>query len=747
MARDIPEYKRSQGIIPAAEPQGFDAALKETGASSRIIGELGSQLSKSASLEQSRQAGFEAGLTPGRTLLPAFTENDKEFIKTYREQEYNIAANNASLAIQRFAFEAQKIPSAKSLANFNAQLNEYEQNNVGLLTKETARELKPKLDALRLSVNLDVEKAMFEKGQTFQKENLKGSIERTSKDVGDLLANGLYEQAFADKERAKNTLDTPWAASTWPEETRKALKKEIDTSYYRDVAKNQMSDAVKVPGAAEELLTDAAKLPPTHENITKQESYLATYNNYRALTKAHDQVKISEATQDLENGTWTPVKMIALKSEVSAPAYAQFELAVDRHLRKSKEDEATYAYMLNNSKDAIALANLTSDELNGGFAQMLKRGALAQGSPLTFEQEAHTAQQIEAAIPSFNKKLSAGINSNNPEMAAKSAQIYAAMFDKNPLAVSGVDAKSKAKADVIAAQLGGNASPLEAVKFATDKIDNLSPKDIQARQELFKAQLKDNDKNNPIDQEKWVRKATGFGSKQMPPGVVNDFMASMQRHYMISGDWGIAEKNASLDIKGAYGEDHGRVMYLPPSLSWPGGDNTTFVNNLAISQLERLFSDQRIAYDNNNALSYFEFPDKAIKAPGNILYDSRLQGIATPGGGIPGRQIPAVMVSDNGRVKGHVIYNSDVETVKDGSQPPSYSFLFVPNDKSKPIPIYNQEHGQARFVFGAKESKAYQDTIDKEKSRKGSEQKAADALANKIAEVRELHGDTNAQDY
>lgn len=746
MAKDLPEYTRQQGITPAASPQGFDTAMAEVASSTNIISQLGTQISQMASNEQARLAGLEAGKTPGRVLLPAFTESDQEFVKAYKAQEYNIAAISASKALETFSFEAKKMPSNKSLETFNQQMGEYVQNNIDILSADTVQELKPKFEAQILGVNHEIQQAVFNKNQKFMQDGLKQSITQSEKDVEQLISQGLYQEAEKVKERQKNELDSDWAAYMFAPEIRQGIKKEIDDSYLRATYRKTMTDAFKVPGLAEELLQDAAKLSPSLENLMKQEVYLATYKNHRALVRSTDEIKLAQATFDLEADQMTPVKMLTLKEEISAPAYADFEVKVARHLRKNKEDETHADYLLDNSRDAIALANLTDAQLNEGFATLLKRGAQAAGQNLTFEQEAMMAEQLEATIPSFNKKLSGGINSNNPEMAVKSARMYANLFDKNPTSVAGIDAKSKAKAELINEQIAANSTPIDAWKFASDKIDNLTPKDIAQRRELFQAYLKDNDKKSPLQQDAWVRKITGFGDKKMPPGIVTDFVAAMEREYMLSQDWGISEKNATLTIKGLYGEDHGRIMYLPPSANWPGGDNPVFLSNLAIMQLENILHDTRIAFDapNSTATHYFKFKEGSLKEPGLTLFESRLKGVTTPGGISfrPSTRLRGVMVDSNGKeVSGEFIYNSDIYTTKDKNALPSYAFLFIPKGSNKPIEIFTKDLSAARFYFGEEERKHYQSLLETEKKRKASQRFRADELKNKIIEMREALGE------
>ena len=225
---DLPEYKNRVAIEPGQVSTGWSQTLGDSAKSLAVIGELGMQVAQQSANNLAKEVGYQAGKTPGLELLPSFTETDAEFAQAYHQQEYNIAKNNASIFLEKAAFDAAKNPSAQSIAMFEEQTKEYLHNNIESLSTNTKRELMPKLEQAFIQSKLNLEGAVFKKAQQFQQENFKTGINDAVKDINNLV--GEYDIAGAKSVIAqkKAELNSAWVKSIYSDGVRKEIAQSLD---------------------------------------------------------------------------------------------------------------------------------------------------------------------------------------------------------------------------------------------------------------------------------------------------------------------------------------------------------------------------------------------------------------------------------------------------------------------------------------------------------------------------------------
>ena len=455
-----------------------------------------------------------------------------------------------------------------------------------------------------------------------------------------------------------------------------------------------MNDAIDI-GDAEQKLVEAGNAPATVNNLLRAQTMLDTYNFKQKVNKASEDIIISDYTNLLEMGALGPTEMSVLRDKVSAPTFAKFQLAVDRFERAQRTEQVSNDYFLNNKDNTIALANLSTEEKDRGFQALVLD--YTKGQQPTLSNEAMVAQEVQATISSFNKKLSAGINSNDPQQSVASSQIYRSLSRNNSLSVAGIGDKSALKAQAINDFKDAQVSDLDAWKLASSQIDNLTPADIKAREEMFSEQLRAREYRSTTEKLMWAQKATGL--EDAPPGMAQDFEKSVKNFYMLGGDWDRAEEMAGKAINNRYGvsEFNGQkqTVLLPIEKNWPGGDNEIYLQNLFIDRIERLSLMQKDQFNAGNAGFYYEFAEGAITPEGNILTDSRMRkfrpGFLWAGSA---KHFPGVRVDAAGnKIEGLFIISSDALTeINESGVPPSYGILFQPKDKILPSQVYDENN-------------------------------------------------------
>jgi hypothetical protein len=775
---DLPEYQRSTQIEVGETATGFARATKGLSDSYNIWSDLGIEVAQNAASQRSRELGREAGNVPGRTLIPAFTKSDAEFNKAYHEQEYNIALQNGTNVINKAAFEAFKNPSAQSVAAYEKFVTQYMQENMPTLTRETAYALKPALEQSFLASKYKLEEEVFKRALTFQKETFQQSINSGIKNATDLIANG--DEAGGDEavSKVKGSLNSDFGRTNYSEGARKEILTEVDKQVIGAKSRAQMNQAIE-SGSAEQVLKDAANLPPTADNLVRMQSLYGAYSQYSSMVNANDSIVTNNYTKKLVEGSLTPTDMITAKEDLSASGYSKFEVTVAKWLAQNTKDNSAIEYFNKNFNNSIALANMTPDEINTGFNARVK--ALSGGGTPNLADEAVVAREVQATVPYFNNKLKAGINSNDAQVAVQSAQLFRSLLQDNPLSVDGIDSKTAMKAQIINDQLAANATPLEAWEHATKNVDNLKPEDIKRREEMFEEELKTNGKKSTSDQLAWAQTQAGFNGYQVPPSIASDFLNAMKRNYVASGDWAASEKLATQVIQSLYGftnvNGQKMVTYLPIEKTWPNGNNETYIQNVLVDKLERLFIEQKQSFDDPDSTTgfYFKFPDGIIKPQGNILSDKRIASneivkvkVPVPEGfnavwlGDEGEFkqyyvpkvnfIPAIRIDAEGNeIRGRIITSSDKYTMLSQSGlPPTYGVLFLADGKNLPQQVFDTDTSAARFMFNENDMKLLDEISTRGESeaqhKAYDDRKAADELRAKIIEMREALGEDQYYD-
>jgi len=715
---DLPEYQKSQSIQTAAQPLGFAGVMADVGKlSTSIISELGMKAAQAASNQRAALAGAETGATkPGLNLLPFLGESDKHFQQAYQDQEYATAVKDGSNYLERIRFEALKNPSAEGLALYDESYINAIDTLSNNLSKVNASRVKEQLSAKALVGRYDIEGQILQKDNKYLVENFQAAFEQSIKSINDLMGLGDEKSADAIIETTNSIIDSPdiQVSPSVRIKLKEALEQAKTDSKYRA----EMTQAIK-DGKGEELLKDIAGEKLTSANAHKAEVMAATYKNHQMLVSAYESKYVDKLTAKAKMGELSQSDMVMAESQLGASSFAAFEVKVAKILAAQKEQAAIFDYADENKSNALALSRLTPDQLNGYFAEKVKRTSIETGMPPDLQMEAEVARTIDAPISSFNKRVSAGINSNNPDVARQAAGVYGSLMLVNPNAMSGVTAEAGQKADTLNRLLTNGSEPDKAVEAASKHYDNLTPTQVKERGEMYERIIQTKAKWKTIDKQKSaIASSMGFNKDIIPDGLTIDFMTTLKEKYMESGNFDDALKNTTDQLSQVYSETDlngfKQVMKNAPDRHLP----TAEVRSMIRQEADNLFSSANVDFEKHpNSKGLYRYVTPTGKAQTiNVEGKNRLAGLELES------LVQPVYIerfdSKGNMTKGTLLVLPDrfSEFLPEGTKA-SYGMWFYEDGALQPQPIYdvNKDYSNARFTITDKNILDYlQKTLSQE---------------------------------
>lgn len=718
MARDLPEFQRKSAIQPAASPVGYAQAAVEANAGIEYIGQLGKQVAKHASIQQSELQAREDAKTPGRILLPAFSDADKAYIDTYKAQEYSIALQNGGKELSRLGFESLKRPNAESLALYDQESQSLIEQLASQVTPETGQRIKDALGVDALKQRFRIEAEIFKRDERFLSENFQGAYEQTIKSISDAMALGDEETADIILKTTEGIIDNPEITYELSPAARIKLKQVLHQTKENAEFREEMLDAVRNKTVAQKL-EQLTHEPFTSKNMRKAEVMLDTYKQQLMLTAAQDDLILDGLKVKMANNTLSPSEVIAAKDKVDPSRFSGFEVEYTKWLQNKVADGNMYDYFVGNRNNGMALASMSGGDIDKAFAQYVKNTADKLGVPPSLQLEASLAAGVDAPIPSFNKKLNAGINSRNPEVAAMASSMYGALATGNPNAVAGVTNDAGQKAETWNRLLTGGATAEQAFEEIS-KSYNVTAAQLKEREEMWPTLLA-NKKLKTIDkQKKEVANVMGFKQDIMPEGLALEFMDNVKNKYLASGNYDDAWANTAKQMAQVYQQTNfngfDQVMRNAPDKYFP----TEEVKTMKLQRAENLFAGVNKAFENPGDIkglySYKMTKQDTRQVPNTVGMG---MGGFTAGFGLR-RENKIVLERkdhDGNITKGILVVMPDKYT----DYPPegvllSYGMYFKPDGQSQFQPIYDadNEYSNARFNITVAEAQAYQNKLKSE---------------------------------
>ena len=751
----IPEYKSSVQI-QGADTVSFAGSTAGLSNTYDAFAQMGAQFAQNMADTRAMEAGIEAAKRGPQTLLPSPTSADAQYAKAFKEQQYSQSLANSTKFLERLTFNTQKYLNANSLMAMDGIAQQGIHELTQSLDPEVSRNLKPKLEAIYDSTRLKLEGQLFEQERQASKSNANFAIEKSMEAASDLIAQGNHRGAIDLYQSIESVIDDPIA---YPDAThadrariKEAFKETLKDADTRADISARLRNGMDVPGT----LKKYANATTTKDNLRRAQVAYDTYRNYNTMVDSYDNKLIVDAQTKREMGTLTPFDMQNLKNELQPLTFAKFEMETLRWLKSHQAEEDTYAFFVANAQNPINLSEQTPQQLDKNFARRVQEFSVANNVPPDLNAQIEVAKGIDYAIPSLNKKISAGLNSGNPAIATDMAGLYASLKKWNPNTVSGVSDDAANKADIINAQLSAQVPIAEAYKNATNTVDGLTEAEIKYRQDQFKYLLSSHGYSDPVMQELLVGAQMGIGADLIPTGLMPDFMTAFKDAYIGTKNWDLALNKATERIKRVYGPEdiNGIKMWskFPTSITWPD-NNLTLKRNMAIKTALGIFEGQKAAFLNpeSTANVYYDFKEGTIRDVDNEYTQSRL----TPKPGVFGyfkdqtfevvrHEIDPLDPDKIHHIPGILIIKSDDYTQSpQPGQYPTQGYWFLPDGKNIPQMIYDAKtFTNARFGYNPEEiEKAKAASLQKFVDNKRNNDAASKELRDKIIEMREQLGE------
>lgn len=608
---NLPEYTRQSPIQPASGHTDFASAMEGVGTTSGVIGELGLQVSQKAANEQARLQGLEAGKTPGRTLLPAFTQSDEEFVKAYKAQEYATVTNNASEYLNRLTFEAMKNPNAENLISYDQMYEQFIGNVTEGLAPETAEAVKESARAKYQTGRYQLESQIWKRDQQFLQENMEKAFKDSLKTISDAVENGNAEAVANVYATTTAMIDDKDINPDLSPAARENLKKVLIDTVADANSRKQMMGAIH-SGKAEDLLKSAAEKPQTEANSRQAKVFYDTYRNYQAMTAAHDDVLITNAKTSMDNQTFDPTDMVLLKEKIkSKRRYAELERNVARFVATQQKDNANYAAIKKNANNVAFLSNVENKDLNTYLATASAQQAQMTGRPDDIFNKIDVASGVKAKFPMITDAASAILHGGAPQDVVKLMDAIIRTEDpenlnRNPFTFAGLSTKDRALVKNFQNRVLARNQPDQAYLDAKEAVFNVLPAELDARKLRFVENTRKNgsyDLSSLENLNKRAIQAIGLPKGlKVPPGLGLVFRRELEANNDAAVEWEDAVKMTGDKLRDVYGvsriNGQDEIMFLPPEMYVPGGLATSDIMHVqALSQVKTNIDAIRTRYN------------------------------------------------------------------------------------------------------------------------------------------------------
>lgn len=707
MAKDSPEYQRRMTITPAASPTGAGNAMADVGQSYEILGGLASQVASNAANQRSQLAGQKAGQIPGKNILPAITQADQSYRDAYVQESSKVLAVEADRLMNKLTFEFGKNPqpTGSDLLKFQEEATKGLSSLTNLADESIRSDLNrsffQKFDHDSLVLAKRVEEANGEKLIA----NFNNTSQANLVNMYNFGQQGMYE---ALEDTYQNQLKNAESVRNLIGEDKyiqqlQTAKLSRDTAIYegemvREYNANGELNAIK-------YIQNFAKNKPEEINESEHLQILKSvdhrFSEMRQVNHRNNAIEYSDALLEMQNspdGTLPLDRLNYYEDVLTQESFNNLQMQQLKSEQKAYSISKITDFMLKSAKDknTMALKSLSKDQLDAGFAHILKDFEIKKGQPLTLGEEARIAKVFDVAIPSFNKKINDSITSKNGAMAAEAAGIYGALSLQSPNTVEKVTTSNGQRADTLNRLTTLGTPIIEAIDIANGRYDNLSPAAIKEREDFFKNfELKDN-KLDKLDKRKSeICDSLGFREEIVPPGMISDFMEVLQHKYVKSGIFTDAYESTVKQISSVYKQTtiNGieQVMFMPPDRDVP----THIVKDLISTRLNTLFTASNQEFNiAENQQGLFKY--NIVKTELPKVSPTRIGSI----GALSDESYVERVDSNGNKQRGFVVIMSDKFTPYPlPGQLPSYSIWFQAEGSPQLSPVYDSErdYSLARF--------------------------------------------------
>jgi hypothetical protein len=611
---DVPEYKRGNRIEPGAPVQGFEQAYSNLGAATRDIGAFGNQLAQNAANQIARQKGIDAAQTPGRKLIPAFTQADSEFTTAYKQEEANVLQFQGNQSLKKLYTEANKNPNPTS-----ADLNLYEKNAkksiddlLQLSDTSNKTNLKRALENSYDGYFYDLANKVDNSNRRYMSDSLSAQSESTRELMSSAARDGRTGDAEALYQERLKQIDQKAALEGLSAE-RVAYLKNDEKEFYAN-GHGEYEYLKKTEQEKPEYIASIRKDPDSHEflkglNRAQQDRVIGRVqqfaNQYESAFKGQQYINYANllAKSNMGQLSQEDIESSINDGKITAHQLADLKLRQSNASSKSNRIHNEATGIVQNYDNPIFLANTTDAPRNYAADKIIiPLAEREKGGPLTLSEQSQLLTSFKAPVESLQKRISAGLTSGTPAQKIDAAQSVAIAKEANPLLVKGMSKNDLALAGLYNSySKNPQAMTEEGMKSIEDKIFNISKEDLEERQLKTDTYFKDRGLNDAGHLRYETLRALGLNNKSkiaLDPGLTIVYANKIRDAIMRTGDISQAEEDASFELKQYYGpDDQGEVMYMPPNKAYT--DLGYILNNDQLRSVKEMV-DKNTEYKNKN---------------------------------------------------------------------------------------------------------------------------------------------------
>lgn len=701
---EIPEYKRKHAITPAAAPIGADKALGNLSdaqsntvkagenlitanvnkslssgnekqarhqasahklVAGRAVADYLSNVGQQAGMERARLSGIEAAKNPGQKFLPAISQTDAEFQKSYKQEELASVGFQANRYLQKIQHEANldPKPSAKTLEEYQKNAAKQLQIFTNQVSPENQKALERNLMGSYESGYYQIATNVENHNRKFLKTQAAVQLDQNSDEIYDNAKLGLKEGAQEKFQWAIDNINRLIDNGTIDEQEganrRKDARRKLASGEYNRAVEEAIKD-----GRYDEFIKDKqenkpANMTPTeHEEIMIQTRQYAS--NYQSALKGQQDLIYQQTLTQIKTGELkSQPEVEQRKKEMGPHNAAALELKiVENNFKQLKKDESYNQFIQNKADANYHAENPKKEDFEENFKRLVATTEQAKGmdpGTMPLVQQIQLSQDIPRANPLLSRKVENAIAGGAPAQAidAMLSMTNPTFTNKNTL--SGVNKDAVAKALKYDAFLAAGNTAGEAYLKTQEQYANLGPKEREDLDQQFKDLTKfkgehDISTSDNLDAE--AAETLGFERGDMPAGLGLIWKASMEDNFRRSGkngSWDQAAKMTKAEMTRVWGYSNvnGRreLMYLPPEKFVENyGLASGFIKNqLYVSFLDTEKKYKEL-YDNNPEQDFYYKSDIHETGTNNILEEQ----YTSEYGWSPSKEIKAKKIWRNG---------------------------------------------------------------------------------------------------
>lgn len=623
----VPILEKQEKLNAVTAPAPYTQAFDNMALMPTALGQFGAKLAINASTALAQKRGYEAGLNPSGTLLPALTQTDKAYADAYLSQAQNTLGLQATKLMQEGQAELAKawrltpdmlkaytqnmsqglndiinnapMQAQPALAN---QFNNALMQSTGSLNQKMIGQQKTQALQDAALFNTSQLQSMYEAARA-------GDVDSAQKTHNDMLAR--------TKAMKSSGMITPLQAESNDKSARMSLYTGIYTGEALKAFQNKTQD---------QFLADLLAKKPEGMNSLEWESIASNVMHEVQVTEsfqARNEASLySEGNRLLNEGLLTSDFIAQLKSQTTSKTrFNNFmaQVAVQQRKNYKTNDAVMRLTPLWTNADAMAQAdNKTKNITLIQKAQDVQQRAADLGRTLDdFQAQAEAMSTAASPVQAFTQQMNAGFLSGNPQLMMRNLNAYRALNKANARVLIDMEPKAEAMMTAFESQMeNGNATDVAALN-ASETVLRKTKEQNEINTDLITAWR--NSVNTPSSLNSWASKLADIPSgakiNNLPffaTHLKNIFETNMK---LLNGDIEGATKMTREGIERAWGVTsiNGKEEYafqpIEKTIGLDAGANPLIQHDL-YEQIARQIEPMKKAFDEgqdkkDNRLSFY----------------------------------------------------------------------------------------------------------------------------------------------